>query len=109
MVVTEQQEGEEPQPLENSTPLRRAAEDVKHRVLLEATYGGRQIVYRRVKRVNELVISGYVYDQYEALAETAHCLSAQLDGHLIEVGYDGLSSSYCRVDGQQIQKKVRWY
>ena len=66
-------------------------------------------MYRRVKRVNELVISGYVYDEYVALAETAHCLSAKMDGHLIEVGYDGLSSSYLRVDGQQIQRKVRWY
>lgn len=94
---------------QNSTPLRRAEEDVKHRVLLEATYGGRQIVYRRVKKVNELVISGYVYDEYEALAEHAHCLTAQIDGHVIEMGYDGISSSYFRVDGQQLAKKIRWY
>lgn len=94
---------------QNSTPLRRAEEDVKHRVLLEATYGGRQIVYRRVKRVNELVISGYVYDEYEALAELAHCLTAQIDGHTIEMGFDGVSSSYFRVDGQQLAKKVRLF
>ena len=93
----------------NSTPLRRAEEDVKHRVLLETTYGGRQIVYRRVKRVNELVISGYVYDQYEAVMETAHCLTARIDGHTIEMGFDGASSSYFRVDGQQLAKKVRLF
>ncbi len=93
----------------NSTPLRRAEEDVKHRVLLEATYGGRQIVYRRVKRVNELVISGYVYDEYEALAEHAHCLTARIDGHTIEMGFDGIGSSYFRVDGQQLAKKIRLY
>lgn len=91
----------------NSTPIRRAEEDVKHRVLLEETYGGRQIVYRRVKRVNELVISGYVYDEYEALMETSHCLSARIDGHTIEMGYDALGFSYFKVDGQLIKKKVR--
>lgn len=99
----------EGEPVSNSTPLRRADEDVKHRVLLEATYGGRQIVYRRVKRVNELVISGYVYDEYEALAEMAHCLTARIDGHTIEMGFDGVSSSYFRVDGQQLAKKIRLY
>ncbi len=93
----------------NSTPLRRADENVKHRILLEGTYGGRQIVYRRVKRVNELVISGYVYDEYEALAEFAHCLTARIDGHTIEMGFDGVSCSYFRVDGQQLAKKVRLF
>ena len=93
----------------NSTPLRRAEEDVKHRVLLEATYGGRQIVYRRVKRVNELVISGYVYDEYEALMEISHCLSARIDGHLIEMGYDQLGFCYFKVDGQQLKRKIRMF
>lgn len=93
----------------NSTPIRRAEEDVKHRILLEGTYGGRQIVYRRVKRVNELVISGYVYDEYEALVEISHCLSARIDGRLIEMGYDQLGFSYFKVDGQQIKKKIRLF
>lgn len=92
---------------QNSTPLRRADEEVKCRVLLEGEYGGRKIVYRRVKRVNELVISGYVYDEYEALAEMAHCLTARIDGHTIEMGFDGVSCSYFRVDGQQLAKKIR--
>lgn len=91
-----------------STPLRRA-EDVKHRVLLEGTYGSYQVVYRRVKRVNELVINGYVYDEYEALAERAHCLSANIEGHTIEMGFDGVSASYFRVDGQVKAKKTRLY
>lgn len=92
-----------------SQPLRRAAEDVKHRVLLETTYGGRQIVYRRVKQVNELVISGYVYDEYEARIERAHCLSARIDGHTIEMGYDETGFSYCKVDGQMQKKKIRLF
>lgn len=92
-----------------SAPLRRADMEVKQRVLLEGTYGGHRILYRRVKRVNELVIDGYVYDEYEALAEFAHCLTARIDGHTIEMGFDGVSSSYFRVDGQQMAKKIRLY
>ena len=92
-----------------STPLRRADMDAKHRVLLEETYGGHQIVYRRVGRVNELVIDGYVYDEYEALMEYAHCLSAQISGHTIEVGFNQIGYSYLNVDGKQIKKKVRLY
>lgn len=91
-----------------STPLRRA-EECKHRVLLTGNYAGHRIVYRRVKRVNELVIDGYVYDEYEALMEMAHCLTAQIDGHTIEMGYDGVSGSYFRVDGQVMAKKMRLY
>ena len=83
--------------------------DVKHRVLMEGNYGGHRVVYRRVKRVNELVIDGYVYDEYEALAEMAHCLTARIDVHTIEVGFDGISSSYFRVDGQMKAKKVRLF
>lgn len=91
----------------NSIPLRRAEEDVKHRVLLEGSYGGHRVVYRRVKRVNELVIDGYVYDEYVALAEMAHCLSARIDGHTIEMGFDGVGNSYFRVDGTQLARKLR--
>lgn len=96
-------------PFTFSTPLRRADMEAKHRILLEETYGGHQITYRRVKRVNELVIDGYVYDEYEALMETAHCLSAKIDGHTIEVGFNAVGYSYLRVDGKQIKKKLRLY
>lgn len=92
-----------------SQPLRRADEDVKYRVLLEATYGGRQIVYRRVKQVNELVISGYVYDEYEARMEQPHCLSARIDGHTIEMGFSQPGFSYFKVDGQTQKKKMRLF
>lgn len=91
------------------TPLRRADMDVKFRVLLEADYGGRKIVYRRVKRINEMVIDRYVYDEIELGIEPAHSLSARINGHLLEVGYDGKSYSYFSVDGVQQSKKIRWY
>lgn len=92
---------------QNSTPLRRADEEAKCRVLLEETYSTYHLVYRRVKRVNELVINGYVYDQYEALIEADHCLSARIDGHLFEMGFSNLGYSYLRVDGNEIKKKIR--
>lgn len=95
--------------LVNSGIIRIADTDVKARVLLEADALGHTITYRRVKRVNELIIDGKVYDEFEALIETAHSLKAQLDGHLIEVGFDSSSHSYLKIDGQIVVKKMRWF
>lgn len=92
----------------NTAPLRLADPDVKHRVLMETEAAGCRICYRRVKRVNELVINGHVYAELEMLVEPAHELSAQFNGHLIQAGYDGTSSYIC-IDGNQIVKKLRLY
>ena len=91
------------------TALRRADMEQKHRILLQAEFEGHAVVYRRVKKVNELVIDGFVYDEMELGIEPAHSLSARIDGKLYEVGYDGKSSSYFNVDGTQKAKKTRWY
>lgn len=92
----------------DSPVLRYADETVKHRVLLEAEVDGLKIVYRRVKKVNELVVNGRVYDEYEALVEMAHELNAVVGGHVIVVGLDsGSSRSYAIVDGQQVATKLR--
>lgn len=91
------------------TALRRADMEQKHRILLKAEFEGHTVVYRRVKKVNELVIDGFVYDEMELGIEPAHSLSARIDGKLYEVGYDGKSSSYFNVDGTQKAKKTRWY
>ena len=87
--------------------LRTAAHDVKHKVLLSATVENFQIVYRRVKKVNELVINGYVYDEYVALLEFEHTLYARIDGHTIEAGYDDDMHSFIQVDGHMIDRKLR--
>lgn len=92
----------------DSTALRSADMTVKSRTLLELKAYEHTIVYRRVKKVNELVIDGYVYDQYEARMEMPHVLTATIDGHDIAVGYNG-NMSYATVDGQQAASKVRWY
>ena len=101
-------EGVEPESVsvQNSPILRKADKDVKHRVLLQKRMFNMDICYRRVKRVNELVINGNVYDEFEALAEPAHTLEAYVDGHHILVGYDGVGS-FLKVDGKEILKKIR--
>lgn len=87
--------------------LRKADTAVKARILLEVEAEGHKICYRRVKRVNELVIDGCVYADVEALVEVAHVLSARVGGKLIQAGFDGAANSYIKIDGQQIAKKLR--
>ena len=43
----------------------------------------------------------------EALVEFAHYLHANIDGHRIEAGFDGVSHSYIKIDGQLAAKKFR--
>lgn len=81
---------------------------MKSRALPETNTLGHTITYRRVKKVNDLVIDGNVYDEMETLVEAAHSLKAQIDGHLIEAGFDGMSYSYLKIDGQMVAKKPRF-
>ena len=93
---------------QNGTVMLRAADtDVKARIFLEAQVSSYHIVYRRVKRTNELVVNGRVYDEYVALAEFAHNLIAVIDGHKIEAGYDNTNHTYILFDGEQIARKIR--
>ena len=87
--------------------LRVADPNVRARVLLQTEAFGHSIVYRRAKRVNELIVDGNVYDEVETLIEYAHTLKAQVDGHLFEAEFDGKAHSYIKVDGQVVAKKLR--
>lgn len=91
---------------ENSPILYPADSSVKCKVLLETNAFGHDICYRRVKRRNELVIDGNVYNVYEALVEQPHTLSARFNGREIAVGFDG-THSYIEVDGELFKKKLR--
>ncbi len=93
----------------NETYLRAVDISVKARVLLEAVVLGHKVCYRRVKKVNELVVDDYVYDEIEMLLEAPHCLTAKIDGHTIEAGLDNASKSYILLDGQEVAKKMRWF
>lgn len=95
-------------PLENSTPLRWADPELKHRVLLETECQGMRICYRRVKKTNELVINGYVYAEVEMVIEPSHELTAVFNGHKVVAGFNSFTAkSYILVDDQQIAEKVR--
>ena len=97
-------------PLQESVSLRYADREVKHRVFLEAEVSGCRICYRRVKKVNELVVNNHVYAEMEMVIEPTHMLTAVVNGHLIQVGYESAGSySYINVDGIQVAKKMRWF
>lgn len=97
-------------PVANSVPLRRIEEDEKCRILLESTYGTYRVVYRRVKKTNQLVINDYIYDEITFGIEPDHSLSARIDGQEFTVGYRAQgSTSYFLVDGKEIAKKLRLY
>jgi hypothetical protein len=91
----------------NSTILRIADKEIKHRVFLQARAFDLDICYRRVKHTNELVINGNVYDEFIGVYEPPHALQAQINGHYVEAGYTGMHS-VISVDGNIIAKKIRW-
>ncbi len=95
------------QPVQNSTVLRMADTEEKSRILLEAESGDYHIVYRRLKKTNELVVNGRVYDEYVALIEYPHTLTAIVDGHKIEIQYDMGSHMYIMLDGVMLAEKFR--
>lgn len=91
---------------EDDRPIRRVDSD-KGRVLLEATADKYDIVYRRQKAVNELVINGSVYDEIKGILEFEHSLTASLGGHRIEAGLDEDGYSYILFDKRRVAEKKR--
>ena len=91
----------------NDSAIRRADYSVKSKILLEANVGEYKICYRRVKSINELIINGIVYDEKKGIIEFEHNLSAVLNEHIIEAGYDEDSYSYIMFDGERIAEKRR--
>ncbi len=100
--------GPEPGPYfyEETVPIR-AAEPDAGRILAEAEADGHTIVYRRVKKTNELVVDGNVYGEYEATFELEHWITANVGGTVIVAGYDGAVYSYIKVNGEIVAKKLR--
>ena len=90
-------------------PLRYADMTKRGRVLLEAKKDKYEIVYRRLKKVNELIVNGKVYDEMKAVFEVDHVLAAEIDGHKIEAGLEGgtYSYSFIRFDGETLAEKRR--
>lgn len=100
--------GEEGEAPKDSPILRPMDTEVKARVLLDTEIYNYHIIYRRIKKTNELVINGNVYAEYSATMELPHELSAWVDGHRICAGMDHASHSYISVDGNIVKRKIRW-
>ena len=93
----------------DSPALHAADFSVKSRVLLEYREKAYDICYRRVGKVNELVVNGMVYDILDTgRVEHPHELCAIVDGHEIVAGYGADSRMYIRFDGEVLVKKIRW-
>ena len=107
--LSEESSGQSSEELQADSPVIRVADlEVKSRILLSFESFGHNVIYRRVKKVNELVIDGNVYAEYEALFEKSHWLHAILDGHEFSVGFDSISArSYGVVDGEIVSQKIR--
>ena len=91
----------------NTTYIRYADSETKHRILLEHNDDDLKIIYRRVGRVNELVVNDKVYAEYKALIEFEHKLRASVAGHKIEAGLDEDMRSYIEIDGKLVEYKMR--
>lgn len=92
----------------DSPILRKADFNVKYRVFLEYEIYGHKIIYRRVKKTNELVIDDNVYSEYIARMEFWHTLKANVDGHSFEAGIIQMTARcYIAVDGNIVKEKIR--
>lgn len=91
----------------DSEPLRSMDRDAKARVLGEIEFEGHKICYRKVNKVNELVVDGMVYDEYAFKIQTPHMLCARVNGHNICAGLNN-GRTFIVVDGNLLLDKVRW-
>ena len=93
----------------DSPILRKADFNVKYRVFLEYEIYGHKIIYRRIKKTNELVIDDNVYSEYIARMEFWHTLKANVDGHSFEAGIIKMTARcYIAVDGNIVKEKIRF-
>ena len=88
--------------------MRNAEYGQKAKIFLQEKFENYDIVYRRVKSVNELVINGRVYDERKAVFEFEHNLKATVGGHVIEAGLDSDNFSYIMFDGELIAEDERF-
>ncbi len=97
----------DPSEKHTSAVLRDADMSIKFRVLAEANAEGHNICYRRIKKVNELVVDGKVYAAITfKFLESRHTLAAQIDGHTISAGFDG-TYSFIAVNDVVVVSKIR--
>ena len=82
-------------------------EERKHRLIVEAQYGGRTIEVRRSYGLTELVIDGRLYGVWEGISESSYEIVARVDGHEIATRFLPTGKQTIEVDGEVIAKKQR--
>lgn len=99
----------EPTPERQDSPVLHMADySAKNRILLMAQVEDYEICYRRVGKINELVVNSMVYDLLDTgFAEQPHELSCVLGGHEITVGTGADSHMYITFDGEIVKRKLR--
>ena len=108
-VESSEQETEEEERLmavARTSPAFRAVDwNQKGKIRVQAEAIGHKIYFRRVKRINELIVDDQVYADIELLIEPAHSVEAMIDGHDVQAGYDGAITCYIKIDGKIVAKK----
>ena len=89
--------------------IRSADPNVKSRTLVSADNGRHNIVYRRVKNVNELLIDNAVYAECVVSSDTAHKLEVIKEGHRITASTDYIGKMMITVDGQEVAAKYKLF
>ena len=84
-------------------------EERKHRLIVEAQYGGRTIEVRRSYGLTELVIDGRLYGVWEGISESSYEIVARVDGHEIATRFLPTGKQTIEVDGEVIAKKQRLF
>ena len=94
---------------EDDKPLRDADFSIKYTVLCSVTVNelDLKVCYRSLGAKNELIVNDAVYDEKKGFIEHSHNLSAIVNGHRIDAGFDGMSQSYIKLDGEQIASQLR--
>ena len=94
---------------EDDKPIREADFSIKYKLLCGTTVPelDLRICYRSLGTKNELIVNDAVYDEKKGIIEHSHNLSAIVNGHRIDAGFDGMSQSYIKLDGVLIANQLR--
>ena len=92
-----------------NTPVLHAADyAAKSKIIMIYDIEGYTVCYRRVGRINELIINKMVYDTVDSGAfDQPHELYACVDGHEFAVGTGADAQAYICFDGAVVRKRAR--
>ena len=98
------------QPVIPDTPILRSADETgseKVRVYVETAWDGHQIQYRRVGKIEELVVDGQVYAEMPRARVNGAHMTATVAGMQLEAGAMG-GSNIVTVNGKVVATTIRY-